>query len=245
MGRDLAVRHLGDPVAAYLNDFPEVTGAAMDDAHERVLFTVRNSTGDDGRVLVYYHRIDSWCVYEVQDGLGSTIAPVSVAIYRGLPHLLTADGRVWREQEDSWADVSTSGVTQHADLVQKRVKLSWTNPYGKQRTMRVRGATVLGEQLAPCALSVVVQYDYDAAEEPHTWTGDNIGATVPSRLQRMAHFVKQKCQSVTLTISDAADSEAEDLGATGEGAALASVVFEAMPTGTGTYGRTLTAGKRG
>ena len=126
----------------------------------------------------------------------------SVCMYGAKPTRVTNDGVVYLETTNYYDEVG-GAITPY--------NLYWKSPWlklkGIQDFQRIYELQVLGEYLSPHIVTVSVQYDYDITTPADTYTQDAealVTGTFPgdSVYQYQVNLIRQKCQSIQITIEE-------------------------------------------
>lgn len=192
------VVYVGAPVEAYNAQQISATTLIEDRTQLRLL-------SPDGTTLLYDYERDQWSTFTNHQGLDAVVVG-------GVYHYLRADGSIWRETADEYAD-----GTQH---IRKAAETAWVNLVGhKQGQMRLWHVTVLLEWKSAHTLRMRHAFDYQEG-----WAGDPIdidpsefrvegaygdgpygdgpyGGGADTRYQVQIH-IGQECQAVRFRFED-------------------------------------------
>lgn len=230
LDRTFQLSFIGAAVEDTIQQYPLVTSAVLvaEQGRTEVRFTCNNPTGDLGVIVVWNYDTKQWSVWELN--LTGPLTPlIDACLHRGVYHVLSSLGRIFREDSSTWYDAGGNWVTMSAST-------AWLQGAGQSGWQRVRSVTLLQESLDPHDLTVEVYSDFEPAAvqwstQSYTWTADELAGfpAYPYRQQPRMGIKRQKCQAVRVRWLD---SEADD-SVTGEGYTMAGLTFElAVKPGT-------------
>ncbi|MFH1571836.1 MAG: hypothetical protein ABIL09_27855 [Gemmatimonadota bacterium] len=184
-----------------LATYPTVTSAETIVEKHQVRFTVTNAAGTAGRVLVFDYVHGAWTYFDVLTAAGGSHAFIDACWHDGVYYALKADGTLWYEDASSYVD----SATQYIPL---DIESAWLQPAQQGGWSRVRYASILGQLLDPCDLTVEVFNDFEtSASQTVLWDAPTIAAwPTPNRLQPAVHVARQTCQAVKIRVYDSADA---------------------------------------
>ena len=183
LDRSLQVQYIGAPVE-YYNDWDVVRSVLVEDKNQ-VRFVL--SGGQPMLVWDYYH--NQWSTW-------TNHSAVDACVHDGVFYMIDSTGRVKKENEGNYLDVS--------HLIPITVRTPWIKTSGIQNFQRVTHAMVLGEFRSHHTLTVNVYIDYDDTTSVQTATYDTTGGNHVAGEPYQFEFQlgTQKCQSIMFEISD-------------------------------------------
>ncbi len=222
LSRDLRVSYIGADVEDYNDD--TVTSAQLIPTTNQVRFTMRS-----GVALVYdYYLVD-------QEGQGqwsvwTNIRAVDSCIFEDLFTFITAAGPVRYETPGIYSDVGRPIIL--------KIQTPWMQFANMQGFQRVYKMLVLGTYVSAHSLNIQVAYDFNPTPSQTTvitpddvlaWGGDTTWGGGPDtvwggvfpKYQWRIFMDRQKCEAVSMTISDV-QTNAD----AGEGFRLSALTFE-------------------
>jgi hypothetical protein len=198
LDRSLSVSYVGAAVEKY-ND-QKITSAILVSNTNLVIFTLEN-----GLALTYDYLIKQW-------GEFSNIAAVDAVLFERKHTFFTRFGV---------ANQETPGLnTDNGALVPLKLTTAWISLAGLQGFQRIYHVLLLGEYKSPHTLRVQVAYDFNptvvqdelidataVCATPNYGDDAEYGDTTPyggefPLYQWRINFIRQKCQSIRLTIQD-------------------------------------------
>lgn len=205
LGRDLSTQYIGAPVDAF-NNSPVLSALVIPDTNQ-IRFTLAS-----GIVLMYDYYYDQW-------GTFTNVPAIDACIYQGRHTYLNAQGQVLKEYD---------GFLDNSAPVLMSLSTAWIKLTDLQGYQRAYYAYLLSNYKTPHKLSIQMAYDYDPSiQQIATIVPDNFspaygygpdtntqetpyGSTTPyggasSVEQWRIFFVKQKTQSVRMTITEIYD----------------------------------------
>jgi hypothetical protein len=198
LGLDLTVRDIGSSVEDFLVSYPTITSAVLVASESHVRFTCNNSFGTNGIVLVYDYARGAWYSWKYYDSDYDvdSAAFVDAMLINGVYTLLTANGKIYREETNHAFDDITNYVTGEVVLAH----FSRSGPVGWSR---VKAVQVLGTSRSRHQLEVSIARDYATAyEQTETWAADT-DVTTPGPLEKARVTLKhQKLEAVQVRIRD-------------------------------------------
>jgi len=207
LSRDLRVKFAGDRVRDELETYPVVTSATVVASAMQVRFTITNTTGTSGEMLVFDYRIGEWSVWQPKDSGGNQIAMVGACMHEDTDgveryYAVESDGSVWREDETTWYD----DATQYVPLT---VETAWLSPAQQSGWHRTREVTALASRKDHHDFSMALFSDFEpTADNTYTWAEATITALPQPavREQLAAKFPRQKATAIKVRLSDAASA---------------------------------------
>jgi hypothetical protein len=216
LGRDLSTKYIGQEVENY--NGATVTSAITVPGTTQVRFTL-----DTGTMLMYDYIVGQW-------GTFTGNAAVSSTLYDGAHTILLSNGLV-RQENDDYLDGSTPVVMSF--------QTAWVKFAGQQGFQRAMQMYLLSNYLSPHKLRIDIAYDYSNSTQqsvlisPDNYAGlygdeSLFGSQNPfggpsSVEQWRIFFTKQKCQSVSITVSEQFDGTIG--GAAGAGLTFSGISF--------------------
>lgn len=168
-----------------------------------------------------------WSVDEHSCPIAGTPKFASACLYQGKATWITTNGYVFQDDASTYLDTAT-GYT--STWVTQSWQTSHWNSQGVASWMSVFAAGMLAEYLTDHDLTVTLYQDWgtSAAQTPTTWTRAEIAtALVGTREQLMVGLTTQKCQAVSVKVTDATPTGGT-IG-TGRGARYSGVTVEMGP----------------
>lgn len=202
LNRSLQESYIGADVEPYNNQM--VTSAVLIPNTTQVRFTL-----DSGIALIYDYYYQIWGTY-------SNHRAVSATLFQDAYTYIKSTGNILQETPGIYTD---AGVPFYIKL-----QTSWLSLAGLQGYQRVYGMYLLAKFFSPHVLNVSIAYDFNPANVqqsqilPRDLINPNYGNDPyygsiaryggNSRVEEyLINFIKQKCESVSITILEQADTE--------------------------------------
>lgn len=189
LDRGHTVRFIGDAVRDTLASYPIITSAVVVASASQVRWTIQNTAGDEGRVLIYDYRADAWMTWAIKSASDTEVVPQAAALHEDVYYLAGADGSLWKE--DSAATVDAGGTE-----IQWRVRTGWFQGGQHGGYHRLRSVYVLGERRGNTNVTVTISTNFHpdpgGFDQTFTWS-DAFLQTLP-RLPDLALRLKLQSQ---------------------------------------------------
>lgn len=200
LGRNHEVSPIGEPVRTLMDTYSVVTSAVVVTKERQIRFTVTNSTGSDGRILVYDYRIGAWFEWHILTTADATLVPSGGAFIDSTYYISNAiDDKVYYEDETTWYDNTDVWITM-------TTQIGAIQPAGPLHWFAAWEFGIMAEYKDDHSLVVNFYNDHsDTASTTKTYTDEQLQA-----LNDEANYMHllitpdyPKCESVSVRINDA------------------------------------------
>lgn len=228
LDRSHSVSYIGHAVEDSVQAKPVITSAVVKPDQNEVAFSVQDTSGSIGLILVYDYVQKAWAQNDVWDSVqAGPLAPIISAARSpsGVYTIATNLGLVMTERGVNDSSAYRDG-TQWVTL---KITTAWLKLMGLQGFQRIRRLGLLLNQQTPHGLTVAIAFDYrPSAAQTETITSTQLAVLSPP-IQPMFRIgshngASPRAESIQVQLTDAAPSPQSP--ATGQGSFFVGLALE-------------------
>lgn len=201
---DLGLGFVGAPVKTRTETYSVVSSAVLVPKASEVRFTVQNTAGTAGKILVYNYRVDGWTEWDLES-LGAGTNFVGAVLHQDVYYAVQANGNVWKEDSTRYRDAFTAGAGT-GTWISMQIDSPWLQGAGPNGWQRVWEVTPLLERKAAAGMQVDVYVDYGASPDTTITITDAVASAWAVNTGPRLRVRRQKNQALRVRWRDSAET---------------------------------------